>query len=326
MITFATKVSLLGGNPGAIVRAELEGAVLIEGPNNLRIDGRNFYFQKGDPNVVYSDDRLRFRADHHFGTAKGMPLELLRDEKAKPDDPISIGGISSIKLLQDVDMTLVSDSFEQSLTPAQIRESGPHARSRGEIGRRAARSPSIAKASAASPSCLATRDATFERNVRIRRETEPAQFDRGGRLIAAAKSDFLAADESVRILFDAKKPANRPGEKPPAAAKEPSSSFGDFRFQSHLQRGARPRKGRHAHFRDQRAQSADARPRLRPDGPAGAALRRSQPRADPAPRRSVERSVHPARPRRIGAGDHPGLVPWRRGHAARRRKDATKST
>ncbi len=92
-ITFASKISMTGGNPGAIVRAELEGAVLIEGPNRLRIDGRNFYFQKGDPNVVYSDDRLRFRADQHFGTAKGMQLELLRDPKTKPDEPISIGGI-----------------------------------------------------------------------------------------------------------------------------------------------------------------------------------------------------------------------------------------
>ena len=115
-ITFASKISMTGGNPGAIVRAELEGAVLIEGPNRLRIDGRNFYFQKGDPNVVYSDDRLRFRADQHFGTAKGMQLELLRDPKTKPDEPISIGGIHKVQLLQDVDMTLVSNSFEQTMT------------------------------------------------------------------------------------------------------------------------------------------------------------------------------------------------------------------
>ncbi|HEX4071542.1 MAG TPA: hypothetical protein VHX68_10240 [Planctomycetaceae bacterium] len=227
VITFAHKVSLLGGNPGAIVRAELEGDVLIEGPNNLRVDGRNFYFQKGDPNVVYSDDRLRFRADHHFGKAKGMSLVLLRDEKAKPDDPISIGGISSIKLLQDVDMTLVSDSFEQSLTPGKsTKPAAPRDRAAKSAPGRA--QPVHCQSVGSFTFVLASREATFERNVRIRRETEPARFDRGGRPIAAAKSDYLAADDNVRILFDSKKPANQPGQKPTAAAKEPSSSSETF--------------------------------------------------------------------------------------------------
>jgi hypothetical protein len=192
-ITFASKFSLLGGNPGAIVRAELEGTVGIEGPNNLRIEGRNFYFQKGDPNVIYSDDRLSFWADRNFGTAKGMQLELLRNEKAKPDEAISIGGISSVKLLQDVDMTLVTDSMEQTVAPAVPRGAKPqqtvHCQSVGSF-----------------TFIMAKHEATFERNVRIRRETAPKKFD------------SISADDSVKIVFEAKSPKSGPAPAAPALA------------------------------------------------------------------------------------------------------------
>jgi hypothetical protein len=197
-ITFASKFSLLGGNPGAIVRAELEGAVGIEGPNNLKIEGRNFYFQKGDPNVVYSDDRLSFWADHHSGTAKGMQLSLLKNEKAKPDEPLSIGGISSIKLLQDVDMTLVTDSFEQTATPGATR---------GSNRPQAVRCQSVGSFNF----IVATHEATFERNVRIRRETTPGKFD------------FITADDSIKIVFEAKSLKDRSPTGSPAGAQAPTS-------------------------------------------------------------------------------------------------------
>ena len=57
------------------------------------------------------------------GRPKACSSSLLRDEKAKPDEAISIGGISSVKLLQDVDMTLVTDSFEQTAAPGGAAES-----------------------------------------------------------------------------------------------------------------------------------------------------------------------------------------------------------
>jgi lipopolysaccharide export system protein LptA len=213
-ITFASKFSLLGGNPGAIVRAELEGAVEIEGPNNLKIEGRNFYFQKGDPNVIYSDDRLSFWADHHSGKAKGMQLELLRDEKAKPDEAISIGGISSVKLLQDVDMTLVTDSFEQTAAPGAPRKANRP---------QAVRCQSVGSFNF----ILAKHEATFERNVRIRRETAPGKFD------------SISADDSVKIVFEAKSPksgsalgaptvvAQAPAPTSPAKPGGPPANAGD---------------------------------------------------------------------------------------------------
>jgi hypothetical protein len=227
-ITFANKVSLMGGSPGAIVRANLEGAVLIEGPNNLRINGRNFYFQKGDPNIVYSDDKLSFRADRHFGSAKGMSLDLLRDPKAKPDEPIAIGGISTVKLLQNVDMTLVSNSFEQAISsPSRTRSTPPAAK--GSQKAQPVRCQSVGSFTFV----MATHEATFERNVRIRRETTPGKFD------------FIAADDNVKIVFDAAKKPPGHAAPPAAAAKDQSQASGSGTFDPNLSF-----KELHAHGKD----------------------------------------------------------------------------
>ena len=204
------------------------------------IEGRNFYFQKGDPNVVYSDDRVRFRADRHFGTAKGMQLELLRSEKAKPDEPVSIGGHRSVKLLQDVDMTLVTDSFDQAMAPSNAAAPAPRS------GLSTAPPQPVRCQSVGSFNfVLATHEATFERNVRIRRETVPAQLDRQGRMIAPAKSDFIAADDIVKIVFEVKKPANRAASAAAAADKGPPAPAASGPFDSNL-----AFKELHAHGKD----------------------------------------------------------------------------
>ena len=57
IITFANKISLLGGNPGAIVHAVLEGAVQIQGPNgglNVQAgsNGASVTAQKGPMTVT----------------------------------------------------------------------------------------------------------------------------------------------------------------------------------------------------------------------------------------------------------------------------------
>lgn len=229
-ITFASKISMMGGNPGAIVRASLEGGVLIEGPNHLRIDGRNFYFQKGDPNIVYSDDRLRFRADHHFGSAKGMQLELLRDPKAKPEEPISIGGINSVKLLQDVDMTLVSNSFEQAIgSPSGTSRTHAAVHQSGKPGDPP--QPVRCQSVGSFTFLPATHEATFERNVRIRRKNPQGQYD------------LIAADDNVKIIFDVKKPA--PGDGAKGAAKVASMNAPAGTFDQNL-----TFKELHAHGKD----------------------------------------------------------------------------
>lgn len=193
-LTFASKVSFpptQKASPGAIVGARLEGDVLIQGPNSLEIKGRNFYFQK-DPNVVYSDDRVQFKRDNNRGRAKGIQLQLLKNESAKADDAVSIGGISSIKLLQDVEMTLVQNPSE----PASSRD----------IGQKRKPAQAVLCQSVGSFNfVLASREATFERNVRIRRESSPGKFD------------LIAADDSIRIVFEDSSPKALRDKAPPAS-------------------------------------------------------------------------------------------------------------
>ena len=62
----------------------------------------------------------------------------------------------------------------------------------------------------------ASHEATFERNVRIRRRNPQGQ------------NDFIAADDSVKIVFDVKKPAKPPGAHEAAKAPAANSPPGTF--------------------------------------------------------------------------------------------------
>ena len=317
-ITFASKVSLLGGNPGAIVRANLEGAVQIEGPNNLIIEGRNFYFQKGDPNVVYSDDRLRFRADRHFGTAKGMQLELLRNEKAKPDEPLAIGGISSVKLLQDVDMTLVTDSFEQTMVPGTAPRGGAALQS--AAGSRPARPmpergqlhfrPGDARGDIRTqrPHLPRNRAAQVRFHLRrrqcqncLRRQESDASARAGSPALAQA-----AASES-----HAAKPAGLPanaGDRP-AGTFDPNLSFKELHAHGKKVSLVSEANGLEAlmHNLDYDRTKRQARLSALPNRVK--VLHNGDRLTAP---------VHPTGPRRVRAADRRGLVPRRRRHGPRR--------
>jgi len=177
-VTFERKFSFPGGNPGAILRAGLEGEVRIEGPDNLKIWGRDFAFERGAMRI-YSDKFVRFRVQGHKGTAKGVQLEVIPDA-TRPDEALAISGIRSVKLLQNVDMTLAADSAQQlgAAAPASA------------AARRSNKPQFVEVQSEGSFNfVVASHIATFYHNVRIRRETAPQKYDR------------LSADESVEIVF-----------------------------------------------------------------------------------------------------------------------------
>jgi lipopolysaccharide export system protein LptA len=188
-ITFKDEFGPAGKNPGPVVRAGLEGTVEIGGPNNLKIRGRNFFFER-EAMRIYSDSLVVIEADKHRAIAKGIQLELIAAEKTRSDDSLSIAGVSSVKLLQNVEMTLIS---------------GADARGGGL--------PGLAKPTDKGPQIVRThcdgsfvfyveaKTATFERNVRIRRETTPGKYD------------ALFSDEDIKIEFESKKPgdAKNPG-------------------------------------------------------------------------------------------------------------------
>lgn len=181
-VTFKDEVGPLGKNPGPVLQAGLEGNVVITGPNNLVIHGRNFNFEREEMRI-YSDNPVDIKADKHHATAKGIQIELVADHQGRGDDSLSISGVSSVKLLQNVNMTLVS-SGDSPTNPL----------------------PGVAKSNDKGPKIIRThcdgsfvfwaesRIGTFERNVRIRRETMPGKFD------------SLFADESVEITFEQQKP------------------------------------------------------------------------------------------------------------------------
>jgi hypothetical protein len=190
-VTFKDEFGPAGKNPGPVIRAGLEGTVEICGPNNLRIRGRNFFFEREEMRI-YSDNFVDIRADKHLATAKGIQIELIAEQKARADEALAISGVSSVKLLQDVEMTLISAG------------DGPGA---------SAPLPGLSKTADKGPRIVRThcdgsfvfyvesQIATFERNVRIRRETTPGKFD------------ALFADESVEVMFEKKKPgAAKPGD------------------------------------------------------------------------------------------------------------------
>jgi len=193
-VTFKDEVGTLGKNPGPVVQAGLEGTVVITGPNNLKIRGRNFFFQREEMRI-YSDNLVDIQADKHKATAKGIQIDLIAEHQGRADDALAVSGVSSVKLLQNVEMTLISAGNAQG----------------GAL-------PGVAKSEDKGPRIVRThcdgsfvfyvesRIATFERNVRIRRETTPGKFD------------ALFADENVEITFEPKKP---PEAKAPADAKKP---------------------------------------------------------------------------------------------------------
>ena len=184
-VTFKDEVGPAGKNPGPIVQAGLEGTVEISGPNNLKIRGRNFFFQREEMRI-YSDNPVEIQADKHTATAKGIQIELIAEQKARSDEALAIAGVSSVKLLQDVNMVLVSAGDGQG---------GPGALP-GLSKTAADKGPRIVRTHCDGSFVfyVESRIGIFERNVLIRRETSPGQFD------------ALSADENVEITFEQKKP------------------------------------------------------------------------------------------------------------------------
>jgi hypothetical protein len=205
-VTFKDEVSPSGKNPGPVVQAGLEGTVEITGPNNLRIRGRNFFFQREEMRI-YSDNKVEILADKHRALAKGIQIELIAEQKARSDEALAISGVSSVKLLQDVNMTLVSSGDSPgSPLPGIAKPANPADPANKE--------PRIVRTHCDGSFVfyLESRIATFERNVRIRRETSPGKFDQ------------LFADENVEITFEKKPDAKKPGDaKKPTDAKPPDA-------------------------------------------------------------------------------------------------------
>jgi len=107
LVKFAEKFEVTNPQPGRVVGGALEGQVLIRGPDGLLIDGQNFNFAEAALRV-WSDHAVKFRQGPHSGRGQGLELKLIPSLEPVSDDKPAVSGVSSVRLLKDVKMTLVS--------------------------------------------------------------------------------------------------------------------------------------------------------------------------------------------------------------------------
>lgn len=153
---FDSAIHFSNANPGRIVWAVLEGAVHIDGPDGLVINGEQFVFSE-ESAQLYSDRTLTFHygptpedQTQVSGTAEQVTLRLEpTEEPLFGHDMPRIGGLAGMMLRRNVDIDM---HFEQQGKPAQakITSTGPFEYD------------------------VSKQTATFESDVRIRRSTTHA--------------------------------------------------------------------------------------------------------------------------------------------------------
>lgn len=97
---------------GRIIQGKLSGDVEITGPDNLRINGKNFYFNE-DSKKIYSDDHLDFVYQSHKGNAIGIDIELLHDATRDEIDQLALNHADKIKLRKNVLILMKEDNEEK---------------------------------------------------------------------------------------------------------------------------------------------------------------------------------------------------------------------
>lgn len=109
---FDSALHVAGASPGRIVWATLEGAVHIDGPDGLQLDGRQFVFSE-QSGQLYSDHRVAFHygPTAHDGTevtgsADQINISLKKAEASiLGEDMPRIGGVSLLTLRRNINLT-----------------------------------------------------------------------------------------------------------------------------------------------------------------------------------------------------------------------------
>jgi hypothetical protein len=96
-----------GGRP---VFGSLEGNVEIDGPNGLKLTGRDFTFSE-EALKLWSDSDILFHYGPHRGTGHGLQVDFLpaSDTNAVPDMP-KLAGVRSVSLLRQVILDLSGEA------------------------------------------------------------------------------------------------------------------------------------------------------------------------------------------------------------------------
>ncbi len=180
LMKFAEKFEITNPNPGRVVGGALEGKVTIRGPDGLLIKGQNFNFAESALRV-WSDHAVEFWQGPHSGRGQGLELKLIPSGEPVGDDKPAVSGISSVRLLKDVKMKLVSQSKTGDRPDEFV-----YVDSRGSFDFN-----------------VVAHVATYQTDVRVRHPTGNDQIDR------------LTCEE-LTLIFEPEEPSGAGNAKPPA--------------------------------------------------------------------------------------------------------------
>jgi len=124
------RLDLDAGSPGRLIAAALDGPVLIDGPDGLHLEGRNFVFSE-ESRHLYSDYPVHFAygpepdsQDQFRGSADAIQIDFEQGTASRGDLP-QIGGIERIQLRRNLvlDFTFEDDDTSELVT-TQVRSDG----------------------------------------------------------------------------------------------------------------------------------------------------------------------------------------------------------
>lgn len=109
LIRFSSEFDPVNQKVGRVINCKLEGQVTVDGPDGLNIQGRDLFFDESTMELR-TDLPVAFTYQQHRGTSEGLKVDLLPNDRPRPDQILGIGGVRLGTLLNHVEMNLVSDS------------------------------------------------------------------------------------------------------------------------------------------------------------------------------------------------------------------------
>ena len=119
IIEFKKSVKLNEIDPELIERGILVGKVHVTGTDNVKLDGRNFIFDR-TANHIRSDHQVSFSWQGHSGFAQSFEMELLEDEE-KGFEELAYSGLKSVILRRNIQLLMKP---EKEPFPVLVRAAG----------------------------------------------------------------------------------------------------------------------------------------------------------------------------------------------------------
>ena len=104
-VKFAKKFDFKDPDPGRVIGGSLEGDVAIQGPDDLKVAGRNFLFAE-NAMQIWCDGQVRFHYGPHHGHGHGLQIHLIEDPVAKQEEKLAVKGFRQVLLRRNVSMDL----------------------------------------------------------------------------------------------------------------------------------------------------------------------------------------------------------------------------